>query len=112
MASVWRACKASEHLTVDRQPAKMDNRRMSKNIIMRTDNKGLTVKINLFSMETFIDELTAQRAREWMSGQATNAATNEVKKFHDAGELLTILVKWNRDIYKKLKSEKRQKTGS
>jgi hypothetical protein len=32
VAGVWRACKASEQLTVDRQPAKIDNRRMSKDI--------------------------------------------------------------------------------
>jgi hypothetical protein len=84
----------------------MDNRHMSKDIIMRSDNKGLTVKINLFSIEKYIDDFDWQTARLWMRGQATNAGTKEVKKFNDAGELITILGKWNGDNYKKLKSEK------
>jgi hypothetical protein len=83
---------------------------MKNEITMRADNNGLTVKINLFSIEKWIDEFNWQSARLWMRGQATNAATKEVKKFNDAGELITILGKWNGENYKKLKVEK--KSGS
>jgi hypothetical protein len=92
---------------LDRPSRQMDNRRMKKEITMRSDNKGLTVKINLFSIEKYIDEFDWQMARLWMRGQATNAATKEVKTFNDGGELITILGKWNGENYKRLKADKK-----
>ena len=81
---------------------------MSKDITMRSDNKGLTVKINFFSIEKYIDDFDWQMARLWMRGQATHAGTKEVKTFNDAGELITILGKWNGENYKNLKAEKKK----
>jgi hypothetical protein len=98
----WNKSRALDHLRQQK-----DNRSMKKEITMRSDNKGLTVKINLFSIEKWIDEFDSRSARLWMRGQATNAATKEVKKFNDAGELITVLGKWNGDNYKKLKAAKK-----
>jgi hypothetical protein len=94
---------------VDRLRRQMDNRSMNKEITMRTDNKGLTVKVNLFSIEPYLDEFNWQSARLWMRGQVTHASTKQVEKFNDAGELITILGKWNGENYKKLKAGKRIK---
>jgi hypothetical protein len=64
-------------------------------VTMRKGNSGLTVKINLWSLEKVKDEFDSESARLWIKGQATHADTGEVKKFNDAGELLTILGQWN-----------------
>ncbi|MCX5805309.1 MAG: hypothetical protein NT010_04465 [Proteobacteria bacterium] len=64
-------------------------------VTMRKGNSGLTVKINLWSLEKVKDEFDSESARLWIKGQATHADTGEVKKFNDAGELLRILGQWN-----------------
>jgi hypothetical protein len=64
---------------------------MNQNITMKTGNKGLTVKINLFSINEYLDEFNSQMARLWMRGQITHADTHRVEKFNDAGELISIL---------------------
>ena len=74
----------------------------------RPANKGLTVRINLWSLEKYLDTFDAERARLWIKGQVKNEETNEVKKFNDAGELIVILGKWNRDKLKSLKEQTRQ----
>jgi hypothetical protein len=41
-----------------------------------------------------------------MLGQVTRA-NGDVEKFHDAGELISILAKWNTEKYKELKAMKK-----
>lgn len=79
---------------------------MSKEVTMRSDNRGLTVKVNLFSLEKDVDYLDARAARLWIKGCVTHASTKEELHFNDAGELLTILGKWNAEQFKKLKAAK------
>ena len=66
-----------------------------QDITMRAGNKGLTVKVNLWALDTYSEEFDSERARLWIKGQVTHADTRETKKFNDAGELITILGKWN-----------------
>ena len=75
---------------------------------MRSGNKGLTVKLNLWSINECLDDFDAQMARLWMRGQVTNADTREVKKFNDAGELVSILGKWNASKFQELKELKKK----
>lgn len=77
----------------------------SKNLLMRSDNKGLTVKINLFALSSYLDDFNTNRARLWIKGQVTNAETKEAKMFNDAGELITILGKWNTAKFKQLRAK-------
>ena len=77
----------------------------SKNLSMRSDNKGLTVKINLFALGKYLDDFNTKRARLWMKGQVTNAETKKAKIFNDAGELITILGKWNTEKFKQLRAK-------
>ena len=64
-------------------------------VTMPKGNSGLTVKINLWSLEKTKNKFDTEAARLWIKGQVTHADTREVKKINDAGELLTILGKWN-----------------
>ena len=73
---------------------------------MRSDNKGLTVKINLWALEKYMFEFSAKKARLCIAGKMTNAETGEAKMFHDAGELITTLGKWNGAKFKQLKKTK------
>ena len=73
---------------------------------MRVGNKGLTVKVNFWAMDEYKDQLTSNDARLWMRGVITHADTAEEKHFHDAGELLTILSKWNVAKFKELKKNR------
>jgi hypothetical protein len=77
---------------------------MSKNITMRSDNTGLTVKVNLWSMAKYLDSYNADRAHHWIAGQITHS-NGKIRKFNDAGELLTILSKWNTEKFKELKAK-------
>jgi hypothetical protein len=79
---------------------------MAKGMSMRSDNKGLTVRINLFAMEQYLSELDSAKARRWILGQITNAETKEKKMFHDAGELISTLGKWNAAKFKQLRKAK------
>jgi hypothetical protein len=80
----------------------------SKTISMHSGNKGLTVKINLWALEKYIEGFDSKSARLWIRGQATHADTGKAVKFNDAGELISILGKWNaakfRDLRKKTHS--------
>ena len=76
-------------------------------ITMRQGNKGLTAKINLWSLEKVIDGFDAEAARLWIKGQVTHADTGEVVKFSDPGELITALARWNVEKYKELKRKAR-----
>lgn len=73
---------------------------------MRSDNKGLTVKVNLFSMEKFLERFDSKKARLWMKGVVTNA-TGERANFNDAGELISILGKWNSKRFRDLQKAAR-----
>jgi hypothetical protein len=72
---------------------------------MRADNDGLTVKVNLFALTNYLDDFNTRRARLWMKGQVTNAETRKSKMFNDAGELITILGKWNTAKFKQLRAK-------
>ena len=79
----------------------------SRNISMRSGNKGLTVRIYLWALEKYIDNFNPTMARFWMSGQVTNADTGKTLKFNDAGQLITILGKWNAEKFKQLRSKRK-----
>lgn len=72
---------------------------------MRETNNGLTVKINLWALEKYVDSFNSEKARLWVKGEITNAETKEKKKFNDAGELITILGKWNVAKFKQLRKK-------
>jgi hypothetical protein len=73
---------------------------------MRSDNNGLTVKINLWSLKTYVDSFNSEKARLWIKGQVQNAETEEIEKFNDAGKLISILGKWNTEKFKQLKKKR------
>ena len=70
-------------------------------------NKGLTVRLNLFSLDSYLDDFDSEKARLWMKGQAVNEQTDEKKFFNDAGELITALGKWNAAQYRTLRQTKK-----
>jgi hypothetical protein len=70
---------------------------------MRPDNKGLTVKINLFPLDQRAKDFDSKYARLWIRGKVTNAQTKKGKMFNDAGELISILGKWNAVRFKQLR---------
>jgi hypothetical protein len=80
---------------------------MKTDVKMHAGNKGLTAKINLWALEKYSDDFDSMSARLWMKGQITHADTGEVRKFNDAGELLTILGKWNAKKFREVKAKKR-----
>ena len=80
---------------------------MKQNLQMRSGNSGLTVKVNLWSMEKNIDDFNSERARFWIKGQVTHGDSRKVEKFNDPGELMSILAKWNVAQYKQLKKAKK-----
>ena len=80
---------------------------MAKDLSMRSTNKGLTARINFWALEKYVDDFNAEKARLWIKGEITNAETKNKKKFNDAGELITILGKWNVEKLKKLREKTR-----
>jgi hypothetical protein len=79
---------------------------MRKNMAIRSQNKGLTVKINLWSLEKAPPTFNAEAARLWIKGQAQNLGTGEKFMFNDAGGLISGLGKWNSQKLQELKSAK------
>lgn len=73
---------------------------------MRETNKGLTVKINLWALEKYVEDFNSEKARLWIKGEVTNAETKESKLFNDAGELISVLGKWNVAKFKQLRRKK------
>jgi hypothetical protein len=67
-------------------------------------NKGVTVRVNLFALEKHADGINARAARLWMKGKVTNTETGDNKIFNDAGELISILGKWNAAKFKQLRA--------
>ena len=59
--------------------------------------KGLKVEIVLWHMKERKKNFMSKHARLWIRGDIKNinGPTPERRKFNDAGELLTILGKWN-----------------
>lgn len=78
-------------------------------VFMRRDNKGLTVRVNLWALEKYMDNFNSAMARLWITGEVTNAETKARKKFGDAGELISILSKWNVAKFKQLKAKARKR---
>jgi hypothetical protein len=70
--------------------------------------KGLTVKINLFSLESFLGDFDSRKASLWIRGTATRVDNNvsEVKVFNGSGDLLSILGKWNSAKFREHKRAK------
>ena len=60
-----------------------------------TSDKGLTVRLNLFSLEPYIANFDSEKARLPMKGHVVNEQTGEKKVFNDAGDLIKALGKWN-----------------
>jgi CRISPR/Cas system-associated endonuclease Cas3-HD len=77
-------------------------------IFMRKGNNGLTVKVNLWPLEKYLDYFDSESARLWIKGSVTNADTKKQIKFNDAGELITILGRWNRVKLKQLQTKKKK----
>ena len=63
----------------------------------------MTVRINLFALEKYKDDFDSQKARLWIKGSITHADTKKEQKFNDAGELVTILGRWNAEKLRSLK---------
>ena len=73
-------------------------------ISMRTGNKGLTVKVNLWPPR-WQEQTKADEARLLIAGMVTHADDGRKKMFNDAGELLTTLGKWNVERFKDLRKQ-------
>ena len=80
---------------------------MSSGLSMRGSNKGVTARINLWALEKYLDTFDAKKARLWIKGEVTNAETKKREKFNDAGELISILGKWNAAKFKQLRDNTR-----
>ena len=76
---------------------------------MRGGNKGLTAKINFWALEKYLDNFNSEMAGLWIKGELTNAETKERKKFSNAGELISILGKWNVAKFKELRKASKKK---
>jgi hypothetical protein len=81
----------------------------SEKVSMKAGNKGLTVKINLWPPERYLKDFDSEAARLWIKGVVTNADSKEELKFNDAGQLLSILGKWN---VVKFKDHKKRSRGT
>jgi hypothetical protein len=70
-------------------------------------NKGLTARINMWALEKYLSDFDSEKARLWIKGEITNENTQPARSefFNDAGELITILGRWNREQLKKLRKE-------
>lgn len=73
----------------------------------RSGSKGLVVKVNLFSLEKFLDNFDSIKARYWIRGVVTMEGVH--KMFNDAGELITILGKWNAKRFRELRRAKTER---
>lgn len=79
----------------------------NRNIVMRRGNKGLTVKINLWALDKYKKDFDSRSARMWIRGMVTHGDTGKEKIFNDAGELLTILGRWNAEQFRELKRKRK-----
>jgi hypothetical protein len=69
----------------------------------------LTVTINLWSLKKFLSKFDSRMAHLYIAGQVTNAEGKPIK-FNDAGELISILGKWNAAKFRQLKKETKRPT--
>ena len=59
-------------------------------------------------MFPFPEDMTdTETARQWFKGQLKHADTKEIIHFRDAGEMLSILHKWQHAKFKEVKSAKK-----
>ncbi|MFA6093550.1 MAG: hypothetical protein WC986_11425 [Elusimicrobiota bacterium] len=70
---------------------------------IKTGNTGLTVKVYLWPLTKEQENFDSERARLWIKGKVTDSETGQVKNFNDAGELVSILGKWNARRLKQMK---------
>ncbi len=70
---------------------------------IRAGNKGLTVTVNLWALARYQSDFTAEMARLWIKGTVTDPDRQRRSKFNDAGELITILGRWNREQLRSLR---------
>ena len=68
---------------------------MNQKKTMKSGNTGLTVKLNLWPMSDRPEYFKSKMAHLWIRGTMTNADTGKNRFFNDAGDLLSILGKWN-----------------
>jgi stalled ribosome rescue protein Dom34 len=54
-------------------------------------------------LETYLEDFNSEKARLRIKGQVTNAENGTSKKFNDAGELISILGKWNSEKFQRLR---------
>ena len=80
---------------------------MKKVKTLRADNKGLTVALNFFPMDKFLDEFNMESA---MKGQLVNVGTDEKKFFHSSSEMISILGRWNEEKFNEVRAAKNQNT--
>jgi hypothetical protein len=84
---------------------------MRKNMSIRSQNKGLTVKINLWSLEKAPPFFNSEAARLWIKGQVQNLGTGEKFMFNDAGELISTLGKWNSKQLRELRAARKSNSN-
>ena len=71
---------------------------------IRPNNKGLTVKVNLWSMEKAAADLDEADAREkWLKGQVIRNGDKKATMFKNVDQLISILREWNVEQLRKLK---------
>ncbi len=81
----------------------------AKGLKIRGDNSGLTVSVNLWSLKNSLGDFNSEMARLWVKGTVRNAETQEHEKFNDAGELITILGKWNAKKFRELRKNAKRR---
>jgi len=81
----------------------------TKGLTIRGDNSGLTVSVNLWSLKKSLKYFDSEKARLWVKGTVKNAETKKHEKFNDAGELITILGKWNAKKFRELRKKAKRR---
>ena len=72
--------------------------------------KGLKVEIVLWHLDKRSRAFRSKHARLWIRGDVTkiDGGKRERKKFNDAGELITILGRWNAAKLRELRREEKE----
>jgi hypothetical protein len=76
---------------------------------MRSGNHGLTVKVHLWPLVEYGDAFDSEAARLWIKGTVEDA-DGGARKFNDAGELISILGKWNAAKLRRLRKPGKRAT--
>jgi hypothetical protein len=62
---------------------------------IRPDNRGLTVKVNLWPPDKCAERFGVHDTRLWIRGVVTHGDSGEPKHFNSPEELVVILNEWN-----------------